>query len=112
MSKVSALRKLGVAARVARDQAGRSRTARALLSAIGTTARSFGHALHQLWLEVTGLLFLVMAMGFGAASFKEYGKYHAGQAGTGRLAVVVLFTITFAWFGLSSFWRVWRKGQR
>jgi len=103
---------LGAVAHVARAQAGRSRTARALISAIGTTARSFGHALHQLWLEVTGLLFLVMAMGFGAASFKEYGRYHAGQAGTGRLVVVVLFTVTFAWFGLSSFWRVWRKGQR
>ncbi|HKF04688.1 MAG TPA: hypothetical protein VKB49_20360 [Candidatus Sulfotelmatobacter sp.] len=112
MSKVSALRKLGAVARVAQDHAGRSRTARALISAIGTTARSFGHALHQLWLEVTGLLFLVMAMGFGAASFKEYGKYHAGQVGSGRLAVVILFTVTFAWFGLSSFWRVWRKGQR
>lgn len=112
MSKVSALQKLGLAARVVRDQAGRSRTAKALMNAVGTTARSFGHALHQLWLEVTGLLFLVMAMGFGAASFKEYGKYHAGQVGSGRLAVVVLFTVTFAWFGLSSFWRVWRKGQR
>jgi len=99
-------------ARVAREQAGRSRPAMALMNAVATTARSFGHALHQLWLEVTGLLFLVMAMGFGAASFKEYGKYHAGQAGSGRLAVVILFTVTFAWFGVSSFWRVWRKGQR
>jgi hypothetical protein len=112
VSKVSALRKLGAVARIAGDQMGRSRTGRALMSAVSTTARSFGHALHQLWLEVTGLLFLVMAMGFGAASFKEYGKYHAGQVGSGRLAVVVLFTVTFAWFGVSSFWRVWRKGQR
>jgi len=101
-----------VAARVASTQAGRSRTAMAVMRAVGTTARSFGRALHQLWLEVTGLIFLVMALGFAGASFKEYGKYHAGQAGSGRLGLAVFFTFTFAWFGLSSFWRVRRKGQR
>jgi hypothetical protein len=112
VSKVSALRKLGVAARIARDQAGRSRTANALLSAMSATGRSFGRAAHMLWLEVTGLLFLVMALGFAGASVKEYGKYHAGQVGSGRLAIAICFTVAFAWFGLSSFWRVRRKSQR
>jgi multisubunit Na+/H+ antiporter MnhB subunit len=97
---------------VARSQAGRSRTASAILSAVSTTARSFGRALHQLWLEVTGLLFLAMALGFAGASFKEYGKYHASHVGTGRLAIAVVATVAFAWFGLSSFWRVRRKSQR
>jgi hypothetical protein len=112
VSKVSTLRKLGMVARVARDQAGRSRTASALMSAISTTARSFGHAAHQLWLEVTGLIFLVMALGFAGASFKEYAKYHAGQVGSGRLAIAISCTVIFSWFGLSSFWRVRRKSQR
>ena len=112
MSKVSALRKLGLAARIAGDQAGRSRTGRALVSAITTTARSFGRAAHMLWLEVTGLLFLVMSLGFAGASFKEYGKYHASHVGSGRLAIAICFTVAFAWFGLSSFWRVRRKSQR
>ena len=57
MNKVSAWRKVGLAARVAQDQAGRSRTVRALMGAVGATARSFGRALHQLWLEVTGVVF-------------------------------------------------------
>jgi hypothetical protein len=112
VSKVSALRKLGAAARIARDQAGRNRTASALINAFSATARSFGRAAHMLWLEVTGLLFLVMALGFAGASVKEYGKYHAGQVGSGRLAIAICFTVTFAWFGLSSFWRVRRKGQQ
>lgn len=112
MSKVSALRKLGVFAQIAREQAGRSRTASAVISAVTTTARSFGRAAHQLWLEVTGLLFIVMALAFAGASFQEYGKYHAGRVGSGRLAVAIVFTVAFAWFGLSSFWRVRRKGQR
>jgi type VI protein secretion system component VasK len=98
-------------ARVLGQQAGRSRTFTAAMSAARTTARSFGRVLHQLWLEVTGVVFLIMALSFAGATFKEYGKYHAGQVGIGRLAAAFCFTVTFAWFGLSSFWRVRRKSQ-
>lgn len=74
--------------------------------------RSLGHVMHELWLQVTGVLFLVMALGLGGAAVKEYGKYHAGQIGPGRVGLAVCFTLTFAWFGLSSFWRVRRKTRR
>lgn len=104
-------RKAGVVARVAGTQAGRSRTLTALWGAARATARSFGHVLHQLWLEMTGVIFLIMALSFGGASFKEYGKYHAGQIGPGRVGLAVCFTFIFAWFGLSSFWRVRKKRQ-
>ena len=99
-------------ARVAGEQAGRSRTANALWGAARTTARSFGHVLHQLWLEVTGVLFLIMSLSFAGATPKEYGKYHAGQVGPARVGVLVGFTLAFAWFGLSSFWRAHKKKQR
>jgi len=112
VSKVSTLRKAGVVARVAWDQAGRSRTFGAAMNAVRTTARSFGRALHQLWLEMTGLIFLVMALGFAGATVREYGKFHAGQAGASRLALAIGATVIFAWFGLTSFWRVMRKSQR
>jgi type VI protein secretion system component VasK len=81
-------------------------------SAVRTTARSFAHVLHLLWLEVTGVIFLIMALSFGGATMKEYGKFHAGHAGPGRMEAALLFTILFAWFGLTSFWRVRRKSQR
>jgi hypothetical protein len=103
---------MGVVARVAGQQAGKSRTVNAVMSAARATARSFAHVLHQLWLEVTGVVFLLLSVSFGGAAVKEYGKYHAGQAGLGRVAVALCFTLTFAWFGLSSFWRVRRKSQR
>jgi hypothetical protein len=112
VNKVSTARKLGVVAKVAKLQAGRSRTFRAAKQAFLTTARAFGHILHQLWLEVTGLIFLIMGLSFAGAAVKEYGKYHAGQAGPKRLALAICFTITFAWFGVSSFWRVRRKNGR
>ena len=112
VSKVSSLRKLGVVARVAGQQAGRNRTFSAVMGAVRTTARSFGRALHQLWLEVTGLFFLIMALSFAGATVKEYGKYHAAGTGLGRLAIAISFTLAFAWFGLSSFWKARRKSQR
>jgi hypothetical protein len=83
---------------------------RAATHAAATTARAFGRVLHQLWLEVTGVIFLIMALSFAGATVKEYGKYHAGQAGLGRVAIAICFTVTFAWFGVSSFWRVKKKG--
>jgi len=111
VSKVSALRKLGIVARVAGQQAGRNRTLSAVMGAVRTTARSFGRALHQLWLEVTGTVFLAMAAFGGVAGFREYMKYAAGRATAGRVGIAILFTLTFAWFGLSSFWRVRRKSR-
>jgi hypothetical protein len=112
VNKVSAFRKLGVVARVAGELAGRNRTLGAVMSAVRTTGRSFGRAAHQLWLEVTGVVFLIMALSFAGATVKEYGKYHAGGGGGDRLAIAICCTITFAWFGLSSFWRARRKSQR
>jgi len=112
VSKVSALRKLGVVARVAGKQAGRNRMLSAAMSAVRTTALSFGRALHQLWLEVTGTVFLAMAAFGGIALFREFMKYEAGRTTAGHVAIAVCFTLTFAWFGVSSFWRVRRKSQR
>jgi hypothetical protein len=110
MIQVSTLRKLGIIARVAAQQAGRSRTGSAILNGIRATVTSFGRVLHQLWLEVTGFTFLALAAIGALAGYREYAKYQAGQAaGPGRLILAICFTVSFAWFGLSSFWRVSRK---
>ena len=82
-----------------------------MTGAVSTTARAFGRVLHQLWLEVMGLVFLVMAASGGAAAVHEYSKYQAGKAGLGRVVVAICFTVTFAWFGVSSFWRVKQKSK-
>ena len=109
MSKVSTLRKIGVVARVAGQQAGRNRTLNALMSGVRTTARSFGSAAHQLWLEVTGSVFLAIALFGCVAGIREYEKYAAGRTTAGRVAIAVCFTLTFAWFGLSAFWKTRKK---
>jgi len=104
-------RKVGIFARVAAQQAKRSRTVAALVSAGRATASSFGKVLHQLWLEVTGFVFLFMAFVGGVAFSREYAKYEAGGRGPGRLIIAICFCLTFVYFGLSSFWRVRRKKQ-
>lgn len=88
----------------------RSRIGRAALAGMETTAHSLGRVLHQLWLEVTGFTFLAIAAIGAVAGFREYGKYQTGHAtGPARLLLAICFTASFAWFGLSSFWRVSRK---
>ncbi|MFZ0539689.1 MAG: hypothetical protein WAM47_22680, partial [Candidatus Sulfotelmatobacter sp.] len=89
MTKVSTAQKLGVVARVASRQAGRSRIVRAAGQAANATGRALGRVLHQLWLEVVGVVFLIMALSFAGATVKEYGKYHAGQAGPGRVVLAI-----------------------
>jgi hypothetical protein len=109
VSKVSTLQKLGAVVRLAGAQAERSRTASALARGVKTALRSFLHSAHQLWLEVTGTLFLSIAVFGAGALVREYMKYHAGQAASSRVAIVFCFTLAFGWFGVSSFLRARKK---
>ena len=109
---MSTARKLGVVARVAGQQARRSRTLAAIWTGMRTTGRTFGKIAHHLWLEVTGAVFLAMAAMGGVAAVREYTKFAAGHATRGRVALAACFTLTFGWFGLSSFWRVKRSSKR
>jgi len=115
MASVSISRKVGIAARVAgrviSQHARGSRTFGAVGKAARATAAHFGRVLGQLWLEVTGFVFLALA-GIGViAFFREYAKYQAGHAPSSRAVLAVCFAGLFGWFGVSSFWRVRKKGQ-
>ncbi|MGA8492248.1 MAG: hypothetical protein WB711_17610 [Terriglobales bacterium] len=115
MTSVSTGRKLGIAAKVAgrviSQHARGSRSFSALTKGIRATASHFGRVLGQLWLEVTGFVFLALA-GIGViAFFREYAKYQAGRATPSRAVLAVCFAGLFGWFGVSSFWRVRKKNQ-
>jgi hypothetical protein len=108
-----AVRKIVLIYRAAVTMVERSRTGRAVLAGIRASSRSFSRVLHQLWLEVTGFTFLAIAALGVMASMREYGKYQSGHAaGPGRLVLAICFTVSFTWFGLSSFWRVKRRAKR
>ena len=107
--KVSTARKVGIVARVAAKQAGKSRTLSAVWRGMKVTAASFLRVLGVLWLEVTGFVFLSLSAIGGLALVREYGRYEAGKTSAGRVIVAVCFTLTFAWFGITSFLRARRK---
>jgi hypothetical protein len=109
VSRVPVWKKAGAVARVAAQQLGRSRLVRAAGRAARTTARSFGRALHQLWLEVTGFTFLAMAAIGGIAGAREYERFQTGRTGPGRVIAAVCFCLVFGYFGVSSFWRVRKR---
>jgi hypothetical protein len=99
------------ALRVAGRKTGENRLVRAFYRAGSVTIASVGHVFHALWLEVTGFLFLVLAVIGGGAAVREYHRYVAGTASRGRIAVAAVFSLIFLYFGVNSFWRSRRKGQ-
>lgn len=109
MAKVSTAQKLGIVTRVASRQIRQTRTFAAVMRAGKATASHWIHALGQLWLEVTGFVFLALAVIGLLAFFREYPRYHAGHASIGRVWLAVGFSLLFGWFGLTSFWRVKKK---
>ena len=105
MANISTARKLGIAARIAGQQVKRSRTYGAVLSGARATLGHFGGVLHQLWLEITGFVFLAFAGVALVALVREYAAYHAHRRSPGHIAAAAGVTVMFAWFGISSFWR-------
>jgi len=109
MAKVSTAQKLGFVTRLAGRQIRQTRTFGVVMRAGRATATHWVHVLGQLWLEVTGFVFLALA-GIGALTFfREYARFNAGHASSGRLWLAAGFTLLFAWFGVTSFWRVRKK---
>jgi hypothetical protein len=102
-------RKLSILGRVAAGQFQRSRSVQAFWRGARVAGASFRRVLRQLWLEVTGFVFLALAGIGGLAGAREYAKFEAGKAGPGRLVIAVCFCLTFAYFGVTSFLRVRRK---
>ena len=109
MTSISTARKISIAARIAAQHAGSSRTFRAIMRASRATSGVFGRVLHQLWLEVTGFVFLVFASIGVVALVREYSAYHVGKGTGGRMAAAAGFSLVFSWFGVTSFWRARRK---
>jgi hypothetical protein len=100
------------ALRVAGRKAGENRWARAFYRGGSSFLGSVGHVVHALWLEVTGFLFVVLAVIGGGATVREYRYYAAGKASPGKLVVAAAFTLLFLYFGIESFVHARRKAKR
>lgn len=91
--------------RVAGHRTGKNRWVRAFYNGGRVTIRHIGRVLHVLWLEVAGLLFLVLAVVGGGAAVREYHRHTMGTGSTGKMLLAAGFALLFAYFGVSSFWR-------
>ncbi len=98
-----------MAAREAHRQANRSRWLRGALAGGRAVIGSVLKAAHILWLQIAGVFFVFFALAGGIAFWKEYRAWGAGKIGPGRWVLALCFCLTFAWFGVSSFWRAKRR---
>ena len=95
--------------RVAGRKTGENRWVRAFYRGGSVTLGSVGRVLHVLWLEVAGLLFLVIAMVGSGAAVREYHRYANGTSGAGKVLLAAAFALAFLYFGVSSFARSRRR---
>lgn len=91
--------------RVAGRKTGENRWVRAFYRGGKITLTSTARVLHVLWLEVTGLFFLMLALVGGAAALREYHRHLAGTSSMGKVWLASGFAVLFAYFGVSSFVR-------
>jgi hypothetical protein len=112
MANLSTTRKLGIAARIAGQQVKRTRTYGAVLSGARATLSHFWEVLRQLWLEVTGFVFLAFATAGAVALVKEVAAYHAGKSQPSKVAAAAGFTLMFGWFGVSSFLKARNRNRK
>ena len=110
MGNGSAARKIGVAAGLVTQQAGRTRLGGALLSGARAASASFARVFHVLWLEVTGFIFFILALLGGTAAMREYHKTASGPVDMNKVWAAGVLALVFVYFGMSSFWRARKRG--
>ena len=109
MAEPSTGQKLAAVGRVAVRQAGESRWGRAIAAGARATLGSFARVLRLLFLEIVGFLFLAIALIGAFAAVREFRAWSVGRIGPGKLVAATLFCVVFGYFGVSSFWRAWKK---
>lgn len=92
-----------------RTAAKKGRLMGAILAGGKTIVVSFLRTMYVLWLQVTGLIFVVFAVMGASALAMQYKKDHF--ADRHRLYITILFIGVCAWFGLVSFFRAKKKGK-
>ena len=66
-----------------------------------------GKILHRLWLEVTGAIFLALAIMAAPSILRQWRAYQEG-ASVLQLLAVIFFTVMMVSFGVYSFWKARR----
>jgi magnesium-transporting ATPase (P-type) len=81
----------------------------AIFAGAKTLVVSLARTLYVLWLQVTGLIFVLFAVTGGSALIRQYRADHF--ADRHRFWLTLAFTTVCAWFGVVSFFRAKKKGK-
>src|SRR5438270_296018 len=87
------------AGRLTSDKALQKRVLRAGVSGVVATVASVRRVVRKLWLEMTGFLFICLAVIGGAEVWRKWNAHE-----NGKLAAAAAFSAMFLYFGVSSFW--------
>lgn len=98
--------------RVAGTRTGKNRWVRAAYNGASVTLGHVSRVLHVLWLELTGLMFLLFALVGAAAAVREYHRHTGGTGWNAKVLLAASIAVMFTYFGLSSFWRSRRRSSR
>ena len=96
----------GTASRAAGRNTGQA--SRGLARGISGFLRPFGSVGRKLWLEITGVFFLLPVLLFGPWMWRTRASWeHGPDHRTFLISTVIV--VLFLYLGISSFWRAWRK---
>jgi hypothetical protein len=99
--------RVATAAKKAGSAAKKDRLMGAIFAGAKTVVVSFARTLYVLWLQITGLIFLIFAVSAGSALVRQYRADHF--ADRHRFWTIVVFTVVCLWFGSVSFVRAKKK---
>ena len=100
----------GRAYRILRGTPGRnSRLLRGLQAGVSGFAGPLRNVIRVLFLEVSGFIFLFIALAMATGFVREYKKYAVHEVGAGRVILTGAVGCMFLYFGVSSFWQARRR---
>lgn len=94
---------------MAGDRLNRNPWWRGAVAGTKSFAGTLGRIFHSLFLEVTGLMFVFLALIFGRFLMNEWNKRAAGHGDPTRFWIAVGMSILFVWYAGTSFWKARRR---
>jgi hypothetical protein len=89
--------------------ASRMRLGTALWSGVRATVASLRRVTAILWLQITGLFFVIFCVMGAAAAVHEYHLWTGGRAPVAKVVLAAVFSAIFGWFAVTSFWKAARR---
>jgi len=88
---------------------GGDRLAKGVVAGGTAFAKATARAANTLFLEVMGLIFVVMGVGFAGRAVALYFRQTNSQNPQRDLVILTLIGIMFIYFGITSFWKARKK---